>query len=89
MSTPNSFDLCSVPVGKRSQTPQIQCKGLFPGAQVKPGRDWKEGSELSQMTGRVVGITSWEDVPRSAVTVNWSDMEIHHRVGYQGKVRKF
>lgn len=83
------FQFNSVPVCKRSQATRIQCKGLFPGAQVKCGRDWNDDSELRQMTGLVVGLKAWDGVHRSAVTVKWGDcLEVDHRLGHKGKVRK-
>lgn len=60
---------------------------MFPGAKVKQGRDWTLDNELGAKVGGVVGLTAWENIPRSAVLVNWGNSnEKKHRVGYEGKV---
>ncbi|KAK3707437.1 hypothetical protein QZH41_011912 [Actinostola sp. cb2023] len=77
-------------VGQRLSAKKVQSKGLYPGARVKSGRNWSCDSELGSMVGNVVGLTTWQNIRRSAVIVKWGDsLETPHRVGYEGKVSLF
>ena len=86
------MDLCflRIPVGKRPNFTKQQSRGLFPGAQVTRGRDWKWGDQDggSGNVGKLTEITSWNEVERAAANVMWN---LHsrntYRTGHMGEVR--
>ena len=79
-----------MPVGKRSDAVKVQSKGLFPGAKVSRGRDWKWADQDggNGEIGTLTEITAWSLVERSGAKVTWSTVgNKTYRVGYQGSVR--
>ena len=76
-------------VGKRRGTSRLQAKGIFPGAKVVRGPDWKwenqDGGEGKE--GVVIDIRNWKHVPSSCVLVSWNYAKKGmYRVGFEGKV---
>ena len=79
-----------MPVGKRSDVVKVQSKGLFPGAKVSRGRDWKWADQDggNGEIGTLTEITAWSGVERSGAKVMWNTLgNKTYRVGYQGSVR--
>ena len=79
-------------VGKRRGTSRLQAKGIFPGANVVRGPDWKwenqDGGEGKE--GVVIDIRNWKHVPSSCVLVSWNYAKKGmYRVGFEGKVGLF
>ena len=78
-----------VPVGKRINCTKVQSKGLFPGAKVTRGRDWKWGEQDggSGRVGTLTEITAWNSMERSGAKVTWNLFSQNtYRAGYQGSV---
>ncbi|CAL1541884.1 unnamed protein product [Lymnaea stagnalis] len=81
-----------ISVGKRCDSQKVQMNGIFPGATVKRGGDWKwdnkDGGDGKQ--GTVVEISSWSpESGRTRADVKWSEnpSRIHPtRLGHKGKV---
>lgn len=84
------FFLLRIPVGKRSNFTKQQSRGLFPGARVTRGRDWKWGDQDggSSHVGQLTEITSWNGVVRAGANVMWSLLSRNtYRTGHMGEVR--
>ena len=86
------MDLCflRIPVGKRPNFTKQQSRGLFPGARVTRGRDWKWGDQDggSGHVGQLTEITSWNGVERAGANVMWSLLSRNtYRTGHMGEVR--
>lgn len=83
---------CSASVGQRSSAVKVQAKGIFPGSEVTTGKDSED--DLGSMTGSVIMDNRMNDnIPVGKVLVKWCDgspdveIDIEHRLGYDGKVR--
>lgn len=79
----------SIKVGRRHRSKKTEAKGLFPGAKVERGPDWKYKDQDggSGKEGDVSKITYWRDKQRSAATVCWNHAKKgNYRVGFMGKV---
>ena len=84
------FLLLRIPVGKRSNFTKRQSRGLFPGARVTRGRDWKWGDQDGGggHVGQLTEITSWNGVERAGANVMWSLLSRNtYRTGHMGQVR--
>ena len=82
----------SIHVGKRTNFTKVQSKGLFPGARVSRGRDWKWGDQDggNGRVGTLAEITAWSEVQRSGAKVVWTILRNNtYRTGYQGSVSSF
>lgn len=78
-----------IPVGKRSNFTKQQSRGLFPGARVTRGRDWKWGDQDGggSRVGQLTEITSWNGVERAGANVMWSLLSRNtYRTGHMGEV---
>ncbi|CAH3156860.1 unnamed protein product, partial [Porites lobata] len=78
-----------IPVGKRSNFTKQQSRGLFPGARVTRGRDWKWGDQDGggSHVGQLTEITSWNGVERAGANVMWSLLSRNtYRTGHMGEV---
>ncbi|XP_071506386.1 uncharacterized protein [Diadema antillarum] len=78
----------------RNSARQVEARGLFPGAQVQRGKDWRYGDQDggdSRRLGYVIDVRSWQETAyRGAVAVRWpgkyEDKMYRYRVGADGKV---
>ncbi|XP_073251415.1 E3 ubiquitin-protein ligase MIB2-like isoform X2 [Porites lutea] len=77
-----------IPVGKRSNFTKQQSRGLFPGARVTRGRDWKWGhQDGGGNVGQLTEITSWNGVERAGANVMWNLLSRNtYRTGHMGEV---
>ncbi|CAH3156852.1 unnamed protein product [Porites lobata] len=78
-----------IPVGKRPNFTKQQSRGLFPGARVTRGRDWKWGDQDGGggHVGQLTEITSWNGVERAGANVMWSLLSRNtYRTGHMGEV---
>ena len=83
----------SVNVGKRFGEENIQVRGIFSGAKVIRGLDWRweDQDGRAKLGGFVLETADWRpEYRRSAATVSWThaDKDVY-RVGYKGKVTQF
>ena len=79
----------SITVGKRRGAKRLQAKGIFPGAKVERGFDWKYGDQDGGEGGEgmVKKITNWKNVQRGAAIVSWDGARKgSYRLGFNGKV---
>ena len=79
----------SIKVGRRHRSKKTEAKGIFPGAKVERGPDWKYKDQDggSGREGVVSKITYWRDIKCSAATVCWNHVKKgNYRVGFMGKV---
>ncbi|CAL1544055.1 unnamed protein product, partial [Lymnaea stagnalis] len=77
-------------VPKRSESQKVQAMGIFPGASVSRGRDWKWGGQDGG-EGSVGRVLSLEDTGnssyRSSASVQWpSGSKNVYRLGHRGNV---
>ncbi|XP_054768825.2 E3 ubiquitin-protein ligase MIB2-like [Lytechinus pictus] len=73
----------------RAGSRKLQAKGMFPGAKVCRGRDWKwqQQDGGSGNTGVMIRGGSWANIERSAIAVRWdAGGAYEYRLGHDGKV---
>ncbi|KAK3738857.1 hypothetical protein QZH41_015066, partial [Actinostola sp. cb2023] len=80
-----------VPVGKREGATKIQARGLFGGARVERGPDWRWGEQDGGKGGQgtVVALQDWKTKGRKCgVSVRWDHTKRDnvYRNGFEGKV---
>ena len=82
-----------MPVGGRFGSTKLEVRGIFKGANVARGPDWKYKNQDggSECEGVVIEITDWDnDSKRDAARVSWQrgQRENIYRIGREGKVER-
>ena len=89
----HALTIHSVNVGKRFGEENIQVRGIFSGAKVIRGHDWRweDQDGGAKLGGFVLETADWRpEYRRSAATVSWTHADKDaYRVGYKGKVTQF
>ena len=79
-------------MGIRLGAKKVQSRGIFPGAKVVRGVDWRwnnqDGGEGKE--GVVVELRNWKNLPKRGVLVSWDCAKKGtYRLGAKGKVSLF